>query len=284
MNSKEEYIKKLHTEILCIMDEIHRICIENNITYYVSYGSLLGAIRHKGFIPWDDDLDITMPRDDFKKFLTIGLQKIASPFEIKWIDTDKRYLRLFAKVCNRDTLFQEDGYDFISNGIFVDVFPLDYSTSYSKAVERRRREIMFLHNIIWHKIRNHCSIKYWPSRLLGMILSNAAITRIIVRRSESFSKKGKSHYTNFCTPYGAKRETMPIEWFGEGKLSVFEDRQYMIPVHSELILQNIYGVNYMELPPENKRKTHYPRKVIFSDGLQMEFDSPQNKVSYESIM
>ena len=284
MVQNNEYLAKLHEEILVIMDEIHRVCIENRITYYLSYGSLLGAVRHKGSIPWDDDLDITMPREDFNLFLSIAPKFLNSPFQIKWIDTDKHYLRLFAKVCNSNTLFKEDGYDFITNGIFVDVFPLDYSPSYSNVVKRKKREIMFLHNIVWHKIRHHNSIKYWPSRLLGMMFSNYQITKLIIKRSMDFSKKGKSHYTNFVTPYSPQKETMPIEWFGEGKLAAFEDRKYVIPSQPEKILRNVYGVDYMELPPEDKRKTHYPRRIVFSDGIEMVFETPNNKVSYNDIM
>ena len=99
-----------------------------------------------------------------------------------------------------------------------------------------------------------------------------------------FSKKGKSHYTNFVTPYSPQKETMPIEWFGEGKLAAFEDRKYVIPSQPEKILRNVYGVDYMELPPEDKRKTHYPRRIVFSDGNEMVFETPNNKVSYNDIM
>ena len=284
MITKEEFLVKLHAEILTIMDEIHRVCNENKITYYLSYGSLLGAIRHKGFIPWDDDLDVTMPREDFNHFVSIANQSLSQPFKLKWINTDKNHVRLFAKVYNGNTLFKEDGYDFLSYGIYVDIIPLDFSPSYSILGERKKREIMFLHNIIWHKIRHHSKIKYWPSRIIGFLLSNRSITRLAIKRCVDFSKKGKTHYINFCSSYSVKKETIPVEWFGKGKMISFENRNYIIPEQAEKILAHIYGDNYMELPPENKRKTHYPRKVIFSDGSEVKFDSPIKKVSYNEVV
>ena len=288
MNTKDErghgYLNQLHSEILTIMDEIHRICSDNKIAYYLSYGSLLGAVRHKGFIPWDDDLDIVMPRADFEQFISIARSHLKEPFKLLWINTDKNHVRLFAKIYNDKTLFKEDGYDFLSYGIYVDIFPLDFSPCYSKFSEKKKREIMFLHNIIWHKIRNHKAIKYWPSRIIGLFLSNRSITKLTTRRSVEFAKRGKTHYVCFCTPYSIERETMPIEWFGKGKLSIFEDRYFFIPEQPEKILAHIYGENYMELPPENKRKTHYPRKVVFSDGREMNFSSPKEKVSYKALM
>ena len=284
MITKEEYLVKLHAEILTIMDEIHRVCNDNGIKYYLSYGSLIGAIRHQGFIPWDDDLDITMPREDFNHFVTIAEQSLKQPFKLKWINTDKDHVRLFAKVYNDKTLFREDGYDFLSYGIFVDIIPLDFSPCYSTLGERKKREIMFLHNVIWHKIRHHSGIKYWPSRILGFLLSNRSITKLAIKRCVGFSKKGRTHYINFCSSYSVKNETIPVEWFGKGKLALFENRYYMIPEQPEKILSQIYGENYMELPPENKRKTHYPRRVVFSDGIEMVFETPDKKVSYNDIV
>lgn len=284
MVQNNEYLAKLHEEILVIMDEIHRVCCDNNISYYLSYGTLLGAIRHKGFIPWDDDMDITMPREDFNHFISIADKCLRHPFKLKWINTDKNHVRLFAKVYNSNTLFKEDGYDFLSYGIYIDIFPIDFSPSYSKLSEKKKREIMFLHNIIWHRIRRHVAIKYWPSRIIGSVFSNRLITKYAIKRSVDFSKHGKTHYVNFCTPYSVEKETIPIEWFGKGKLYVFEDRQYIIPEQPEKILAHIYGINYMELPPENKRKTHYPRRVVFSDGSEMTFNPPKKKVSYKDVM
>ena len=75
----QEYLSKLHSEILIIMDEIHRVCVENGLKYYLVGGSLLGAVRHKGFIPWDDDIDIGMPRADLEKFCRLAEEKLSAP-------------------------------------------------------------------------------------------------------------------------------------------------------------------------------------------------------------
>lgn len=110
-----------------ILDEIVRICEEENLTYYLAGGSVLGAIRHGGFIPWDDDIGIMVPREDYEKFAEACKRKLNSNYFYQSIDTDARYVKRFAKVRKNNTIFQEKMFNGIQqhNGIYVDIFPLD---------------------------------------------------------------------------------------------------------------------------------------------------------------
>lgn len=145
MDSKE-YLSRIHSEILTVMDEVVRVCKKNNLRYYLIGGTLLGAVRHGGFIPWDDDLDIAMPRDDFETFIKIAPQELRYPFELQWTTTNKEYWLQFAKVCNTNTLFDERSYHKCNRsfGVFVDIFALDRTVGFSEELVCRKNKIVRL--------------------------------------------------------------------------------------------------------------------------------------------
>lgn len=122
-----ETLRKLQLVELEIANEIKRVCVENNIKYFLESGTLLGAVRHGGFIPWDDDMDIGMMRDEYEKFLKIAPEKLSSEFILQTWKNEKDYSLTFAKVRKLDTIFLE--YEFkdssMHNGIWVDIFPYD---------------------------------------------------------------------------------------------------------------------------------------------------------------
>lgn len=122
-----ETLRKLQLVELEIANEIKRVCVENNIKYFLESGTLLGAVRHGGFIPWDDDMDIGMMREEYEKFLKIAPEKLSSEFILQTWKNEKDYSLTFAKVRKSDTIFLE--YEFkdssMHNGIWVDIFPYD---------------------------------------------------------------------------------------------------------------------------------------------------------------
>ena len=121
---KEIYLEELRVIQLELLQQIADFCEKNNIKYFLAYGTLIGAIRHKGYIPWDDDIDIVMPRDDYDRFLE--LYNEAYPFS-KVVDmyNTKHYGFAFAKVHDVRTIIYETQYAQDSFGVFVDVFPID---------------------------------------------------------------------------------------------------------------------------------------------------------------
>ena len=126
---EQKTLKKLQENQLEILNEIERICKKNNINFFLVGGTLLGAVRHKGYIPWDDDLDIGMMREDFIKFRNIVANDLDNKYFFDFYDTDKDYYLPFAKVRKNNTTFNEEiskDYD-NHKGIFVDIFPFEYS-------------------------------------------------------------------------------------------------------------------------------------------------------------
>jgi lipopolysaccharide cholinephosphotransferase len=159
--NNERYLVKLHQDILKIMDEVERICTKFHLCYYLMGGSCLGAIRHNGFIPWDDDLDIVMPRADFDRFIALlsddnnKCEKdrvLGDGFFLRWISTEKSYNLPYAKVCLKGTKFQEiNGLAAKSAGIFVDVFPLDSCGPYGKIIKLKSYFLSALNNCLFYK-------------------------------------------------------------------------------------------------------------------------------------
>lgn len=279
---EQEYLVKIHVEILEIMDAVHAFCIENHLTYYLTGGSLLGAVRHGGFIPWDDDLDIAMPRDDYNRFFELCKTDLSDKYYCKKIEDDFDYYHIFSKLCKKNTLFSEE----ISNGsvtnigIYVDIFPLDETGGISKTV--------FLRSKILGKILAMISAKDVPSRLKGIkrcitcLFSRKFLVKAMRYILYMTNDKGKPYYTNFASQYPINRKTQLKTVYGKGTPIAFEDRTYMAPDDYEKDLLSNFGPKYMELPPLEKRRTHYPVKVVFSDGTVFEpQDANERKVSVE---
>ena len=295
MNDK--YIKKLHQDILLIMDEIDRVCKIHNLQYYLMCGSCLGAVRHKGFIPWDDDMDIAMPREDFNRLIKIasdptnqnGGSSLRDSFYLRWITTEKDYNQTFAKVCLRNTIFQENrSQNNQKAGIFVDVFPLDYCKPNRNFIKIKNRVAAILYYCIYYKGAEHTTLKWslkqFLIKLISSIFSNQIIYKMILKVINPIDKNKANFQVIYTTPYPINRMIFPKDWHGDGRTLMFEGREYKCPCKSDLYLKQIYGDNYMEIPPENKRKTHYPIRIVFSDGEEVYFNKEQSKILYKDLL
>lgn len=281
MNS--EYLKKLHDDILLIMDEIDRVCQQNNLKYYLIGGTLLGAVRHKGFIPWDDDLDIVMPREDMEKLIEISAEALSPGFHLEWITTNNNYWCIFPKICLDHTVFDEGkmqkGVKPI--GIFVDIFPLDKTGGYQPELDVIKKRLKRYHYLSSCRISNGEALKTRLYRFLSHFISNKNCYKLQRQTCVAASKHGESNYTNFGSQYSVRKQTMPITWYGNGVYMQFEDRMYNCPTEYEKVLESIFGSNYMQLPPLEKRRSHYPKKVVFKDGMCMEFEDPEYIVTID---
>ncbi len=276
-----DYRERIHAELLTIMDEIVRVCDKHHIKYYMAEGTLLGAARHKGFIPWDDDMDIAMPREDFDRFIGLCDTELQAPFALSWITVHENYRHLFAKVENRNTAFFEgtryepDVYP----GIFVDIFPLDSTDGYSRSLERRKflvRKIAVMKGMKLHKGRLP-GIK----GLIVHCLSWKTLNKLGLCFMTKRALRGGSWYTNFASLYNVRKQTFQKAVYGEGVLLPFEGRMYNAPAEYLTVLHSVYGPGFMDIPPEDQRRTHYPKYVKFSDGSELEFEEPGRRVEAE---
>lgn len=263
---KKELLDRVHALEMEILDEIDRVCHENGLRYYITAGTLLGAVRHGGFIPWDDDLDIVMPRTDYERFLKICNDVIDPRFFCQSRYNCDFLTNNFAKVRARNTLFIEDYLEALSGqdemGIFVDIFPLDNARR-EDGIQRVQKFVMEKCTVLYFQ---KCGLhpeaplyKKLPAKLFTkkalVRLRHAAVT---LNRDDS-----SKYYVNFGSKYSVKKQTIEKSRFGVPIRLPFEDRSYDAPRDYLYILERLYGKNYMQLPPKEKQVTHNPVRLSF---------------------
>ncbi|CAH1547083.1 LicD family protein [Vibrio harveyi] len=254
-------LRKAQLEMLKILIHVDRVCQENNIDYWLDAGTLLGAVRHGGFIPWDDDIDICMRRSDFNKFL-----------ELKSEFTDKLYVQLNCgvykngnnpcKIRLKDTKFVElsDSNINISNddnGIFVDIFPVDKFSQkkYVRKIQRLPSVLFYLKfstKFIKHK-NNLRKIISKASFLIPWVVVNA-VHKMVVNYSEKIETDYQLGF-GVETLLGYLGHTEEKDLYPLKKLS-FEGYDFYVPNAYQKWLRVRYGEDYMVLPPESKRTWH----------------------------
>lgn len=248
------------------MDEIHSFCQAHGLTYYLCGGSALGALRHGGFIPWDDDIDIVMPRPDFERFIKLcRAGEFSNTYFLHHTSTDAAYAHSFAKVRKNNTHFPEKGQDEISvhTGIFIDIFPLDYTRNpNSKLHHLRGYLIEQSKKLINRKLHGTLpnsffgKIIYW----LTQCVSIRGLVGIRERLANIHSSGG--YFTSFGGVYNYQRDTFPTGVFGTPQPLPFENRTYLFPERCEEYLETLYG-NWRQLPPPEARHWHCTGEIIF---------------------
>lgn len=260
MNFSESELKELHKVELNILKEFIKVCKKLNLQYYLLGGSALGAIRHDGFIPWDDDIDVGMPRKDYEKFLNEAQSYLPSNYFIQTMNSDKNYRNHFAKIRNNDTCFIEESIKNIdmNHGIYIDIFPLDgcgntieeAKNNFYKYSKLNEIYLFKNHKISHSGLRNkfRC-IYYW---VLSLRYKNIFKVEEEIQNYCSSISYEKSKYV--CNYFGMwrEKEISLKKWFGKGKETKFENIKVIIPNDSDKYLNKLYG-EYMQLPPVEKR-------------------------------
>lgn len=256
---------------LGILKEIHEFCQQNGLRYSLAYGTLLGAVRHKGFIPWDDDIDIIMPRSDYQ----IMMEKFNNTKHIQNLkfvshELDNRYYLPYGKVINTFTDVVEDVNSNYHLGVFVDVFPLDkLPDSYKKSQHcffkiKRLYNILLLKNLVISESRafyKNMIIKI--SHYFLSIIPRSALINKIIYMSRKYEERTHTKYVGCLCPgvYGEK-EIMPSDWWDNCIDMDFEGCKFFASSDYDKILKNLYG-DYMQLPQEDKRVTHHGFKAFW---------------------
>ena len=232
-----------------ILKQVHDFCVRNNITYFLSFGTLLGAIRHQGFIPWDDDIDISMPRPDFDKFMKMW--NIENLETITCASND--YDFVFGRVYDKATCQINKNIQF--RGICIDIYPLD-GISEKKYVLKycnMKRYLIVLIRRVLQKSKYYLIYKYIKKKKDFYLL--AFFNRLQDRIARKYSYE-KSKYV--ASLVSGVNDNLPLrrEWFEEKILVPFEEDSFYAPLGYDAFLKTIYG-NYMELPSEDKRKPYH---------------------------
>lgn len=275
---EKRVLDKLKQEELKILDYVVKICEENKLEYFLIGGTLLGAVRHAGYIPWDDDLDIAMPRKDYEKFIKIFLTLDNSKYVLESFENSKVYWLPFLKIRNKNTIYQESLLkDYKGElGIWLDIFPLDNADNeVSKIQSFQFRYVKNSRYVISLKSKVVVPSKSKGKTLLFKIISLLPMTflRFVQKKVMTINKNDSSKYfINLGSQYGMAKQTHLREKYYPTKKLTFEGRNLNVPNDYDYILKKIYGNNYMELPPIEKRITHNPMFIKFEDGEELRFD------------
>lgn len=259
-----EQIKQLREKELELLKMFVVICNQLQLNYFIVQGTLLGAVRHQGFIPWDDDIDVGMLRKDYEIFLEKASEYIPENYFLQTYETDPEYTHCFAKLRNSQTTFIETTCKNrkMNHGIYIDIFPFDYYP------DGKLRGILFdlKKLIIRYRIRE---VYYIPSdEAVSMINIIRKILKLLskccYKTVEDALKKQQQLYTgikkskyliNNGSPWG-NRERIPSEWMEEYTEMDFEGLSVKAPARYREYLQRVYG-DYMTLPPAQKRVPHH---------------------------
>ena len=268
----EETLKHLHDLELMILKDFIKICEENNLNYYMYAGSLLGTIRHKGFIPWDDDLDVIMFREDFEKFKKIFPTLNNPKYELLSNEINEDYFFFFAKIMLRHTKFGEKWNEKLNLhvGINIDIFVLDDVSN-----NKFSRKIQILRSFFYNPLLVSSAFKLDNSPFYKKFISHTLyytlkLFNLNTSKLMKISLRSLKKYANINSKYVFDISAMLNEYpliykksdFGKGKKVDFEDIKVNVPENYDEILTTLYG-DYMQLPPEEKRYNHMANHIDF---------------------
>ena len=240
-NPEGSNLRALQNRMLEILICVDKICKENNIKYWLSSGTLLGAVRHGGFIPWDDDIDIEMKKEDYIKFLSIVERVLPYNYVLHNHETDNNYPYIYSKIRDLNSNIKEIcifNQDLKYNGAFIDIFPLEDTIPTFRKIS----------NILYNRL------------CLGIINKNKLIFKInyyllrklvfpVFRLFTSFSNNKELHYSygiGFLSESRSCDDIFPL------KSIVFEGHKFYSPNYPDRYLKRLYGEDYMKIPKEIK--------------------------------
>lgn len=253
-----EKMKKVWTIELDLLDEFKRICAENDLRFWVGFGTMLGAVRHKGFIPWDDDMDVWMPREDYNKLLDLDL-KLEKPYFLQTTLNDNDYYSSFARIRNSNTTgILVSGQNRCNNGIYIDIYPLDglYANDLQQWLLSKYIRVKnvaahaYMYNInpspvtkMMHRVLRLPFVPYNYKKVYKSVNKLASAVKW-----EKASKVGMVVFA----PYAHEHNMFDKADFEETEWVPFENTTVPIPRGYSNVLSVLYG-DYMTFPPVEKR-------------------------------
>lgn len=244
-------VKEIHSILLQIAKEFHNICVKHDIPYYMLGGTMLGTVRHSGFIPWDDDMDFGVPRKYIKKLLEVLRNELPAHLSVITPLDGYGVVNEIIKITDNRTIVEEHGKEHIIKkmGLFIDIFPLDRSNNNWSFVSRNI--------LVWSMICAN-NLRCYPSDKVSHKLLKVIIKLIpqdiyfnIIRL---LLPNNGLYLSNYSGAWG-KKETIPMCVFGEPALCQFEDSLFYGVSDSHQYLKALYG-DYLRLPSEQERHLH----------------------------
>lgn len=260
-NGQLQQLQQIELEMLLVFKNV---CEAHTLRYYLTAGTLLGAVRHKGFIPWDDDIDIAMPREDFDRLIRLCQEELDTRFFFQSSDTDPFFPLYFAKLRLNDTATKEAATKNIPmhQGLFIDIFPLDVCPDSETGGQLFFKAIEFFSVAARAKVDREFSFSQvpaparWLLRLATMLpVRGLYRLRDIVRRWAAFCGSGR----RICTVGGAHLypyEVFQSKWYHSTVSLEFEGHVFPAPAEWDEYLKHMYGEDYMVPPPPELRRQH----------------------------
>ena len=259
---KEEELKKIQLDILKYLDSF---CRKNHINYMLDYGTLLGAVRHGGYIPWDDDIDISMLREDYDKLMKLS-SKMDSRYKFYCYETDKDCCITYGKVLDtRTILYEPNKENGTKTSVFIDVFVYDNKPndieyakkSYKQYIKYKRLNDLQMYSSFYNKKRIKYNFIRYPFHLFLQIFPK----RYFVKRNIKIHKK----YANIDTGYIAPSGHLCKKELAQDLIEMeFEGYKFLVPREYDLWLKLIFG-DYMKLPPVEKRVSHHCFEAYYKE-------------------
>ena len=255
-------IREIQQMELGIMEYIHEVCQKIGVKYFLAYGSLIGAVRHKGFIPWDDDMDICMLREDYEKLQDYLISNPDERYEVMSYKNNLNYVYPFMKVQDNQTYLLEEDVRIDSNmGIYVDIFPVDgyeddsvFKDKMTRLIKKRQLSCYTFKGITNTKSLLNSLIRY-----ISVIIFYFTNTNKYIRGIDELAQSRKVDYYELVDYLIYKDMNKPVwkrEWLKQTITGVFEGKEFMIPKNYHEILTSDYG-DYTQLPPVELRFSHH---------------------------
>ena len=255
-------IREIQQMELGIMEYIHEICQKIGVKYFLAYGSLIGAVRHKGFIPWDDDMDICMLREDYEKLQDYLISNPDERYEVMSYKNNLNYVYPFMKVQDNQTYLLEEDVRIDSNmGIYVDIFPVDgyeddsvFKDKMTRLIKKRQLSCYTFKGITNTKSLLNSLIRY-----ISVIIFYFTNTNKYIRGIDELAqsrKVGDYELVDYLIYKDMNKPVWKREWLNQTITGVFEGKEFMIPKNYHEILTSDYG-DYTQLPPVELRFSHH---------------------------
>ncbi|MDT3699210.1 MAG: LicD family protein [Thermincola sp.] len=272
-------VRKLQLLQLDAFKEVDRICKRNNLKYFMIGGTLLGAVRHKGFIPWDMDLDIAMYREDYDRFAECCGRELSGKYFLQSFKTDVDFFPALSRICINNTYLEIERSRHLHHhkGIYIDIFPLDNVSDDKRARNRQKKILALIDNIILLKACysydiEFFSLKYVIKKLFTILLKPLRLKWLHKMREKVMVQDAKEDTGLVCSTashYGYSKQVLNREIYGSPVLMEFEDGLYYAPRKWEEYLRILYG-DYMKLPPLEERTAmeNVYKKIVFDCELE----------------
>ena len=269
-------IRILQRKIIGNLEAIDQVCREHGLRYYLWAGTMLGAVRHKGFIPWDDDMDICMPRPDYEQLIAHWREWLPEPYEVISPETDPTYPYPFAKIEDASTtVLERPDFKFLE-GVYIDVFPIDGAPADENERESHFKRYKVWRHLLFLRGRDPFKHGHGPRSWFPWLLHKAwSLAELQEKVKEYMTKYPYDESEYVCDYDDGLKGVIEKRLLGTPQTYPFEDKQFLGVEHYDEYLSNKYG-DYMQLPPKEKQIQHH--------FFRLDLERPYKETTIQDIL